>query len=245
MNQNPPAGTGRAGKFSKPASQSWRYLIYATGEIILVVIGILIALQVNTWNEERKHKQKEQLILQVLNKDFRKNLEMFETAKDIHYTAKKNAEQFMALLNSPEEQNFFSEENVTMMKLSLEGHSYNPYNGVVNSLISSGNYELIRNDTLQNLIISWNDVLEDYIEEELSAADFWKTRYEPFLIQKGLFSVQNLDQALKVVQSPVHRSLIQRRIHYVGNIVQAIEEEPIEHYLREFVRLTSANLQSE
>ena len=31
-----------------------KYLIYAIGEIILVVIGILIALQVNNWNEERK-----------------------------------------------------------------------------------------------------------------------------------------------------------------------------------------------
>ncbi len=44
MSENPPAG--RAGKFSK-------YLIYAIGEIILVVIGILIALQLNTWNAER------------------------------------------------------------------------------------------------------------------------------------------------------------------------------------------------
>ena len=29
------------------------YLLYAMGEIVLVVIGILIALQVNTWNEDR------------------------------------------------------------------------------------------------------------------------------------------------------------------------------------------------
>lgn len=31
-----------------------KYLVYAIGEIVLVVIGILIALQVNNWNEERK-----------------------------------------------------------------------------------------------------------------------------------------------------------------------------------------------
>ena len=31
-----------------------KYLLYALGEILLVVIGILIALQVNNWNEERK-----------------------------------------------------------------------------------------------------------------------------------------------------------------------------------------------
>jgi hypothetical protein len=36
-----------------------RYLVYALGEIILVVIGILIALQVNNWNEGRKQRQVE------------------------------------------------------------------------------------------------------------------------------------------------------------------------------------------
>lgn len=32
------------------------YMLYAVGEIILVVIGILMALQVNNWNENRKEK---------------------------------------------------------------------------------------------------------------------------------------------------------------------------------------------
>ena len=32
-----------------------KYMRYAIGEIVLVVIGILIALQINTWNEERKN----------------------------------------------------------------------------------------------------------------------------------------------------------------------------------------------
>ena len=40
-----------------------RYLIYAVGEILLVVVGILIALQVNNWNEERKAKSKERELL--------------------------------------------------------------------------------------------------------------------------------------------------------------------------------------
>jgi len=40
-----------------------KYLLYAIGEILLVVIGILIALQVNTWNENRKIANEEQAIL--------------------------------------------------------------------------------------------------------------------------------------------------------------------------------------
>lgn len=36
-----------------------KYLLYAIGEILLVVIGILIALQINNWNQERKERQRE------------------------------------------------------------------------------------------------------------------------------------------------------------------------------------------
>ena len=49
-------------KFSK-------YLLYAIGEIILVVIGILIALQINNWNENRKNSNEEIAILQSLDKN--------------------------------------------------------------------------------------------------------------------------------------------------------------------------------
>lgn len=46
-----------------------RYLIYAVGEIILVVIGILIALQINNWNESKKSTAKLKTILIALHSD--------------------------------------------------------------------------------------------------------------------------------------------------------------------------------
>ena len=60
-------------KFSK-------YLIYAVGEIILVVIGILIALSINNWNEVRKTASQEIKILNELKNDLETNLnEIIET----------------------------------------------------------------------------------------------------------------------------------------------------------------------
>ena len=38
------------------SGQARKYLLYAIGEIALVVIGILIALQINNWNEWRKDR---------------------------------------------------------------------------------------------------------------------------------------------------------------------------------------------
>ena len=40
-----------------------KYLLYAIGEIILVVIGILIALQINNWNEDQKSRKDERYVL--------------------------------------------------------------------------------------------------------------------------------------------------------------------------------------
>ena len=68
-------------KFSK-------YLLYAVGEILLVVIGILIALQVNNWNEERQERIAELNFLSRLREDlivdnayFRKRIEEANSSK--------------------------------------------------------------------------------------------------------------------------------------------------------------------
>ncbi len=50
-----------------------QYMRYAIGEIVLVVIGILIALQINNWNEARKDKIIEQKVLKTLRSDFISN----------------------------------------------------------------------------------------------------------------------------------------------------------------------------
>ena len=54
-----------------------KYFKYAIGEILLVVIGILIALQINNWNENRKLQKREVQILKEIKSD------LFQTKKDI------------------------------------------------------------------------------------------------------------------------------------------------------------------
>ena len=58
-----------------------KYLVYAVGEILLVVIGILIALQVNNWNEENKLEQQINGVLTEINNDLIQNkVELEENA---------------------------------------------------------------------------------------------------------------------------------------------------------------------
>ena len=51
-------------------NKTGKYFKYAIGEIILVVIGILIALQINNWNQNRIQLKQEQKILLSLKTDF-------------------------------------------------------------------------------------------------------------------------------------------------------------------------------
>ncbi len=62
-------------KFSK-------YLIYAFGEIFLVVIGILIALSINNWNENEKSRDREKLLLTNLKEEFNFNLIQLNQTKN-------------------------------------------------------------------------------------------------------------------------------------------------------------------
>jgi len=56
------------------ANNSRKYIRYAVGEIILVVAGILIALQLNNWNEAKKNQQVEVALLEQLEKDLTSSL---------------------------------------------------------------------------------------------------------------------------------------------------------------------------
>ncbi|MDX1667302.1 MAG: DUF6090 family protein [Saprospiraceae bacterium] len=51
-----------------------KYFLYASGEIMLVVIGILLALQVNNWNQEAQERKREHKLLSQLEVDLKKCL---------------------------------------------------------------------------------------------------------------------------------------------------------------------------
>lgn len=78
-------------------NKTGRYLKYATGEIILVVIGILIALQINNWNEHRKLKTVEIKILKDLKSDIQENIDNLNKGIKKLEIAKKDMSQVLEL----------------------------------------------------------------------------------------------------------------------------------------------------
>lgn len=62
-----------------------KYARYAVGEIVLVVIGILIALSINNWNESKKNSREEFKLLLNLERDFASNMKFIDTGLNNHH----------------------------------------------------------------------------------------------------------------------------------------------------------------
>ena len=139
-------------KFSK-------YLIYAIGEIILVVIGILIALQINNWNENRKEKKIETSILNELQSDFKSDLLSLNEDIEINKRAIRSNELITKVLMSNIDYNDSLDLHFGNIQYSA---SFTVNTGGFENLKSRG-FEIIANDTLRKDIIELQDRWYDYL----------------------------------------------------------------------------------
>ncbi len=79
-----------------------RYLFYALGEILLVVIGILIALQIDNWNEDRKRKQQEIALLGDMKTDLQEISRDLQFGKDMNLSTVTNFRTLLAAIDRDE-----------------------------------------------------------------------------------------------------------------------------------------------
>jgi len=158
-------------KNDKPRMASGKYLKYAIGEIVLVVIGILIAIQLNEWRLESSNNKQKQTVLNALKVEFETNLAQMDTT--LFYTGKvltiypivneliKNADK-----NTP--RNVLSN---ALVNLSFQ-YTFNPSNGALRSAISSSEIHLLDKARLIEMLFSWEDVVKDAEEEAVRMRNF-------------------------------------------------------------------------
>ncbi len=161
-------------KFSK-------YLLYAIGEIFLVMVGILLALQVNNWNQQRRASQKEQLLLSALQNEFIENKSQLENVVSWHRKAMESTQYMISKFPiDPESINLDSLQERT--KFWGYRFTFNPSQGVIRSLVNTSSFEIISDPELRLLLVSWEDVLSDYQEEEIVSADMVREKLVPELL---------------------------------------------------------------
>ena len=131
-------------KFSK-------YLTYAIGEIVLVVIGILIALSINNWNIEKQERKTEKINLMALQREFIQNKNILNEVIERNTLnidgAKKLIESFKSGVSDT-----ISEKTIAYNTYQAFGNEINftPNTGVLSEIISSGELGLIQNQELKH-----------------------------------------------------------------------------------------------
>lgn len=141
-------------------SKFGKYLLYAVGEIILVVIGILIALEINNANDIRKNKAQEQQLLVSLLEEFEVNLGLLDSAlqrnKEIYNRAINIGEFTGPKLPS------LSEKELSLLMVGAFKYEsrYVPNLGTLNEMNNSGKLSLIKDPDLRKAISEWQSQLE-------------------------------------------------------------------------------------
>lgn len=138
-----------------------KYFLYAIGEIVLVVIGILIALQINNWNENRKELSEVNLILQNLNDEFSANRTLIKATKRESVNVKKVGVALMNLFGKSKDE-IISKKPDSLLYLVLEPGDFRASENTINDLIQSGRLKLLRDKKLKEQLYKWQSTLKDY-----------------------------------------------------------------------------------
>ncbi|WP_445386449.1 DUF6090 family protein [Robiginitalea sp. IMCC44478] len=181
-----------------------KYLLYAVGEILLVMIGILLALQVNNWNEDRKRKKDKIELVNTLTQHFKSQIEFLEASI-------RTGEDEVKKLNSAIK--MIEAQNITIPIDSVKQHISRTFyqTGIflpfqkVEMAINSGRIDLIEDDNFDNNIANLlyrNRILEKLYDEHLRMVfsgplseikeENWEV-YKPFEDRLNGFAQNNKD----------------------------------------------------
>ena len=159
----------------KQRIRAGKYLKYAIGEIVLVVIGILIALSINNWNEYRKTNIKEEALLVALNQELTTNLKELDRIIEVNKNRNDGAHELVSVL-SPKKTTL---SDIEISKLWYNAFAreavYKPSLGVLNEAISSGSLSIIKNIELRDFFASLESELQLLKTQEETVYN-WRTQ---------------------------------------------------------------------
>ena len=160
------------------------YFKYAIGEIILVVIGILIALQINNWNENQKMVKQEQQVLSELREELATNVIAYEKVILKNDSIINKTKNFL----DQSKKTIISQDSISNITSLFDYRPYLIEQPILNTILNSSDEKIIKHKTLlqdlRKLKSQYNSVAQTlyYLDT------FWNTNSANYLIKSGLGS---------------------------------------------------------
>jgi len=226
-----------------------KYMRYAIGEIVLVVIGILIALQVNNWNQERKDRKEGELIKQNIYEEFINNQELLKESRKLNEDA-LSANKLLISLIGAEKPELAKYNLDSIFHRSLMAETYLPTSNSLQDMMQSGRLNLLNNAELKNTILSWKSTFDLFHEYFKLQANWYNNQYMPYMLpvisfkQMAFYDQNSWSCKSKLTTNyyPVFQDLKFENI--VGNDLYLIEYmfkqlEKIEEYQEKITELSN------
>lgn len=124
-----------------------------------MVIGILIALQINNWNQQRILKLEEQTIIKNIHNEYLQNKTIIKTNLQESDNTENTIKTLMNLVGKDEAE--LNEHNIdSLMFYAFDPPIFRPSENTISGLIQSGRLELLHNQELVDLIYEWGRTMK-------------------------------------------------------------------------------------
>lgn len=176
------------------------YSLYALGEIVLIVVGILIALQINNWNESRKAENLAHAILSGILIDLDGDYRRLQAVIDFQLKKREKLERIVKLAagenrsNEPKIDRLYAE-------ISASNVTFFPSIGAYRSAVTSGNIDSVSNLALKHTITSLYEhyyyrlVYNGKIYDERADKVSWEERLTFYKLEEQIDSLEDIRSA--------------------------------------------------
>lgn len=143
-----------------------KYLLYALGEIILVVIGILIALAINNANQNRINSNNEQVYLHGLEQEFKTSKLKLQELTSVNKRNYEGSKKIIGYITYKDKTPSEAEFSKLLYNTFSNDIGFNPNNSLLNEMINSGNIKNLSNPELRRKLTNWLSTIEDISRQE-------------------------------------------------------------------------------
>ena len=220
-------------------NKTGKYFKYAVGEIVLVVIGILIALSINSWNQNRLDQLDKNEILSKLHIEFQVNKKILQDYKLTNEMSMNSNIALMSLIGETKE---------ALSKQNLDSLFYQTYQGyelaftenATKNIVEGGRLNLFKDEEMTTLLNQWNS-LSEIRENRLNKLDSWNNGYSiPYLMPYISFKEMDANANFRwtgkskvkpdyypLFQKVEFENLIENSLWYQQNLNDRLEETEV------------------
>ena len=219
-------------------NKTGKYFKYALGEIVLVMIGILLALQVNNWNTERIQRIESRDLSKRLLQETNQNIELLKREVEYQNQGLDGLLQFLKMTGSNYKEKSVEKTDSLLYRI-ISSPRFELNTSVLEEAISTGSLAIIKSDSLRNLIYELPSVITkikgsiSYIDNhdnfylfkrfyEIASLRKIDGKFSPYAVKLESSNFSNIDNRI-ILNDMQFESLVDNKYYLISSLLNHYE----------------------